>query len=287
MFFISIFTPFIVFLILAYQYIVVVKNEPEIKQKRNIDRFLDEFESHNSHNTDSNSHSLKNDIYRKALHIFPAAVILLLWVFAVYIWDGMWHADVIWGITGEQFGTFLIITAGYSGILVFAALDYVRLSYVFQQRKLFHLLPDNVSDLLSKSMKYNEIFEFTKSAAMVLAFTPIFFLPFGIFIAAALITTLGDAAASVIGIRYGTLHFPEHSPKTIRGFISGTIASFLIALCSFIIFLPSLSPLKIVLISTAGALTFLVTDIANLNIDDNMLNPLLCGAVMGIVYFIL
>jgi dolichol kinase len=37
----------------------------------------------------------------------------------------------------------------------------------------------------------------------------------------------------------------------------------------------------------AGALTFLATDIANINIDDNMLNPLLCGAVMGLLYFIL
>jgi dolichol kinase len=283
-FFICIFTPLMVLLILAYQYIIVIQNDPKIKQKRNITQFLKEFEAHNIHVNNSTSHSLKNDIYRKILHIFPAAVILVLWIFAVYIWDGMWHADEFWGISGEQFGTFLIITAGYSGVLVFAALDYVRLSYIFEQRNLFHFLPDNVSELLSKSMKRNEIFEFTKSAAMVLAFTPIFFFPFGIFIAAALIATIGDGAASICGLKFGKKNFPKTSNKTIIGYIMGTLVSFLIAMVSLLIFTPTISLLKIVLIATGGALSFVLIDLTNLNLDDNILNPITSGIVMGLLY---
>ncbi|TFF98539.1 MAG: hypothetical protein EU541_06710 [Promethearchaeota archaeon] len=284
-FFICIFTPFMIFLILLYQYFVVVKNDHEIRQKRNITLFLEQFEIYNSQKKELCSHSLKNDIYRKTLHIFPAGIILLLWLFSVYIWDGMWNANEIWGLTGEQFGTFLIITAGYSGILVFAALDYVRLSYIFERRDFFHFLPNNVLNLLSKSIKRNEIFEFTKSAAMVLAFTPIFFFPFGIFIAAALIATLGDGVASFCGLKFGRRNFPKHSDKTLIGYIMGALGSFLIAIFSVLFFLPHINPLKMYFIATGGSITFLVIDLANLNIDDNILNPLACGIIMACIYY--
>ena len=113
------------------------------------------------------------------------------------------------------FGRFLILTAGYSGILVFAALDYVRLSYIFENRNLYHLLPDNVLNLLTKAMKRKELFEFLKPVSMVLALVPAFFLPFGIFCAIALIATIGDGAASLIGESFGKHHFPKkHAPAT-------------------------------------------------------------------------
>jgi dolichol kinase len=281
------FTPLMVFLILLYQYFAVIKKDPEIKQKRNISTFMETFEANNSNANNPTSHSLKNDVYRKALHIFPAAVILLLWLFSVYIWDGFWQADKVWRISGEQFGTFLIITAGYSGVLVFAALDYVRLSYIFKERNFFHFLPNNVSDLLAKSMKRNEIFEFTKSAAMVLAFTPIFFFPFGIFIAAALIATLGDGAASICGLKFGKICFPKNSNKTIIGYIIGTLVSFLIAFLSLLLFPLEGTLWKISVVAIGGAISFLIIDLANLNLDDNILNPIASGLIMGLVYFIL
>ncbi len=286
-FFICIFTPCMIFMTLGYQYFHVIRQDADIKQKRNINRCLEQFELQTKRKGNTSPHYLKNDIYRKTLHIFPAAVILLLWVFAVYIWEGMWHADLFWGISGRQFGTFLIITAGYSGVLVFAALDYVRLSYIFERRNLFHFLPNNVLDLLTKSMKRNEIFEFTKSAAMVLAFTPIFFFSFGIFIAAALIATIADGAASIFGLKFGKINFPKGTTKTIVGYSAGSISSYLIGLVSLIIFLPTLNFIKVNLIAGTGVVAFLIVDLANLNIDDNILNPLISGTLMALIYYFL
>lgn len=285
-FFICIFTPLLIGVILLYQYLVVVKKDPQIKKKKNIKIFLEHFEKNISlNNTNYKTHSLKIDFYRKALHLFPAGVIIILWMFSVYIWDGMWNADDFWNISGEQFGRFLIITAGYSGILIFAALDYLRLSYIFEKKNLFHLIPSSVLSILSKSLKKREIFEFTKPVALVLAFTPIFFLPFGIFSAAALISTIGDGAASLCGLKYGKKHFPKNSNKTIIGYIAGFLASFLISLLSLIIFMPTLEILKKFLMALVGAMAFVLIDLSNLSIDDNILNPLISGGLMALIYY--
>jgi len=279
--FICICTPGIVFLILYYQH-RVNKGNPEAKNTRNFEVFLKNYDQKIS---DEQESKFKTDINRKLLHLFPAAVIILLWVFAIYIWAQMWKADEIWGIEGENFGRFLIITAGFSGILVFAALDYVRLSYIFEKHSIFHLLPDNVSNLLEKALKRNELFEFTRPAAMVLAFVPIFFFPFGIFAAAALIATIGDGAASLVGIKFGKRHFPKSSEKTIMGYIAGFIASLGISVLCLWIFEDYLIMSKIILIALGGAITFFIIDFLNLKLDDDILNPLLCAFTMILLFY--
>ena len=281
--FICICTPGIIFLILFFQYKVIKKN-PEVKKTRNFEVFL---KNYDQKTLEEQKSKFKTDVYRKALHLFPAAVIILLWVFAIYIWAQVWKADEIWEIDSENFGRFLIITAGFSGILVFAALDYVRLSYIFEKHSIFHLLPDNVSNLLENSLKRNELFEFTRPAAMVLAFVPIFFFPFGIFAAAALIATMGDGAASLVGIKFGKRHFPKSSEKTIIGYIAGFVASFGISVLCLWIFEDYLIMSKIILIALGGAITFFIIDFLNLKLDDDILNPLCCALSMLLLYYLI
>jgi dolichol kinase len=285
-FFICIFTPGILFLILYYQYRVVKKN-PEIKKRRSFSFFRKEFNQKTNEGQDVKISKFKKDLYRKALHLFPASVIIILWIFAVYIWDGIWNADLIWGISGENFGKFLIITAGYSGILAFAVLDYVRLSHIFKNHNIFHLLPDNVSTLLGKALNRNELYEFTRPAVFVLALVPIFFFPFGIFAAAALIATIGDGAASLFGIKFGKRNFPKGSDKTVVGYIAGFLVSFGIVILSLWIFESDLVIEKVLIIALGGAVMFFIIDYLSLKIDDDILNPLFCAIVMVLLYYFL
>ncbi|TFF88752.1 MAG: hypothetical protein EU548_08470 [Promethearchaeota archaeon] len=285
--FICVVTPFIIFLILFYQYLFVFKKKPEISEIRTIDNLLREFHSRKRKDDNFKNLPLKVDFKRKVLHLFPASVIIFIWVFSVYIWEGIWKANIVWGISGLKFADFLIITAGFSGIFVFAALDYVRLSYIFENHNLFFLIPSNVMILLSKSMKKRELYEFTKPVAMVLALAPLYFLDFSIFVSAALIATVGDAAASLMGLKFGKYHFPKNSQKTVVGYLSGFCTAFFTALVSLIIFSHSLNGLKVFFLSFIGAIVFLLIDILNLKIDDNILNPLLCGGVMGIFFYLI
>lgn len=287
MFFICIFTPFLIFLILFYQDRIVLRCNPEIKERRNIENFLNKFRENEETLKNLRSQKIKTDIHRKALHLFPAGIIILLWIFAIYIWDGFWNADKVWGITGSQFGRFLILTTGYSGILIFGALDYIRLSYIFEKHNLFHLIPDNVLNLLGKTMKRNENYNYIKPLVLALSFAPIFVFPFGIFVAASLIATLGDGAASVFGLRFGKNHFPKSSEKTYVGYIAGFLASFMIASLSLWLFENSLNIFVIFTISFMGATTFFIIDISNLKIDDNILNPIFSALIMGLFYYLL
>ncbi len=287
MFFICIITPFLIFLILFFQHQVVLRNDPDLKERRNIKSFLNKFDKQEDDLNSLRSHKIKTDIHRKALHLFPAGIIIFLWIFAVYIWDGLWKADEVWRITGQQFGLFLILTAGYSGILIFGALDYIRLSFIFENHNLFHLIPENVLDLLGKTMKRNENYNYIKPLVLALSFAPIFIFPFGIFAAASLIATLGDSTASVFGLRFGKIHFPKSSEKTIVGYIAGFLASFGIAFTSLWLFESSLILFEIFVISFSGAVTFFLIDVSNHKIDDNILNPIFCALIMGLLYYIL
>ena len=280
-FFICAFTPFMLFLILYYQK-RKTKREPSVRERRTIENFLLEYEKKNA----DKEITYKTDLTRKALHLFPAAMILLLWIFGVYIWEGMWNQQLIYGINGENYARFLILTVGFGGIFVFAMLDYVRLSHIFK-KNMYHLLPDNVSNLLGNAMKRSEFYEFTKPATLILAFATIFFAPFPAFCAAMLIATIGDAAASVFGLGLGRIHFPKGSPKTIIGYVAGTLTSFGVCMISYLIFAPALLIPKAVVLSISGALAFLIIDLLNLDVSDNILNPIISALVMSLLYVLL
>ncbi len=284
---ICIFAPLLVFLILLYQYKVVLKDKPELRENRTIEKFLEKYNLVNRNQINNKSYSLRTDFHRKIFHLLPGLIIIILRIFAIDIWDGLWNADEIYGISGYEYGMFLILTIGYTGVILFAGLDFVRLSFIFENSNLYHLLPDCLSNLLIKTLKRNENYEFTKNVVLVLSLVPILFLPFGIFTAAALITSIGDGVASIMGVSFGRHHFPKTSSKTIVGYISGFLASFGASLFALWLFESYLNPFKIIIMSLSGALVFLLIDLLSLKIDDNILNPILCGLIMTVFYIIL
>lgn len=285
---ICIYAPVLVFFILYYQYQFVLKKKPNLRDDRTIDQFVDHFTLMDIKNLNNRKIALKTDFHRKAFHLLPAVIIIFLWLFAVYIWDAMWDADKFWGISGTEYGIFLILVVGYTGVIIFAALDYIRLSHIFNKGNIYHLLPSCISNTLGKTLKKNEIYEFTRPVALVLSLIPTLFLPFGLFTTIALIATLGDGAASIFGLRFGRIHIPKSSNKTLIGYISGFLASFGISILVLWIFeQQSFALFEIIIIGFGGALTFLIIDILNLKVDDNILNPIFCSLVMGLLYYFL
>ncbi|MFX1357512.1 MAG: hypothetical protein ACFFA8_09510 [Promethearchaeota archaeon] len=281
---ICIYAPLLIFSILLYQYLII-KNNKDIKNQRNIEVFKQKMQELYNEKSNKRNYPLNTDIHRKSFHLIPVIVIIGLWFFAIHVWDNMWNADLFWGINGQEYAIFLILTVGYAGIIIFAALDFVRLSYIFENKNIYHLMPKTVSNLLIKTLKPNEIYEFTKPVALVLSFVPIFFLPISIFSAAALISTLGDGAASIFGLRFGKKKFPKKSRKTLIGYFAGFLSSFICSFVVFLIFEPLLILIKIFILSLSGALTYLIIDISSPKIDDNILNPIFCALVMSFFYY--
>jgi dolichol kinase len=285
---ICIYAPLLIICILFFEYIFVIRNNQEEKQKRNFKQFFNAFNDSNKNFSEGRGHSFNTDVHRKVFHLLPAVLIIFLWVFAVYIWEGLWSANLFWGISGEEYGIFLILTVGYTAIFIFAALDYVRLSHIFPKKNLFHLMPQNVSNLLLKTLKKKENCEFTKPVALILSLVPIFFwVPFSIFTAAALIASLGDGAASLLGLKYGKYQFPTKSSKTIIGYVSGFLVSFGASVLAFWLFEPSIGEGDIIILALGGALGFLLVDLLNLSLDDNILNPIISTLIMTGIYLVI
>ncbi|MFX1571672.1 MAG: hypothetical protein ACFFB0_02905 [Promethearchaeota archaeon] len=285
---ICIYAPLLIVFILYYQYQVVLKKNPQLKDNRTINKFVEQFTLMDINNLNNRKIALKTDFHRKLFHLLPAVIIIFLWIFAVYIWDGLWNADNFWGISGKEYGIFLILTVGYTGVIIFAALDYIRLSYIFDKGNIYHLLPNCISNTLGKTLKKNEIYEFSRPVALVLSLVPTLFLPFGIFTATALIATLGDGAASIFGLKFGRIHIPKSSNKTLIGYLSGFLVSLGISILVLWLFeLKSFTISQIVIIGLGGALMFFIIDILNLKIDDNILNPIFCGYFMAFLALLL
>jgi dolichol kinase len=282
-----IYGPILVFFILFYQYNVVLKYSPHLRKDRTEENYFKIFDDINGPIASDKKYSIKTDLHRKFFHLLPALIIIILWKFATEIWAGPLGGSDAWGVSGPDYGTFLIITVGYGAIILFAAIDYVRLSFIFE-KNIYHLFPNGLLNLVIRSLKRSELRDFAKPVGMALALMPVFFFfPFEVFAAAALLTSLGDAAASIIGISFGKRHFPRNSHKTIAGYIAGFITSFFVSNFALWILGSSMNFYKIILVSFGGAFVFLLIDILSLKIDDNILNPLLCAPVMAFLFFIL
>ncbi|MFW9988312.1 MAG: hypothetical protein ACFFC3_06630 [Candidatus Odinarchaeota archaeon] len=285
---ICVYAPLLILFILYYQSRIVLKRDPKIRDIRTFEKFKKQFTFMDTKNLNNRKAALKIDVHRKIFHLLPAMIIILLWLFAVYIWDNIWHANEFWGISGKEYGIFLILTVGYTGVIIFAALDYIRLSHIFKRGNIFHLLPTCIFNTLGKTLKKNEIYEFTRPVALILSLVPTLFLSFGLFTATALIATLGDGAASIFGLKFGKIHIPKSSNKTLIGYISGFLVSFGISTLVLWLFEhQSFLISQIVIIGFVGALTFLIIDILNLKIDDNILNPIFCGYLMFLITLII
>ncbi len=284
---ICIFAPLLVFLILLYQSKIVLKDNPKLRESRTITKFLEKYDIMNKNQINNKSYSLRTDFHRKIFHLLPGLIIIILRIFAVDVWEGLWGADQIYGVSGYEYAMFLILTIGYTGVILFAALDFVRLAFIFEKSNVYSLLPDCLSNLLIKTLKRNENYELTKNTVLVLSLIPLLFLPFGIFTAATLITSIGDGVASIMGVSFGKHHFPKESSKTIIGYISGFLASLGVSFFALWLFEPHLMLSKMIIISLSGALVFLIIDLLSLKIDDNFLNPIFCGLIMALLYIIL
>ena len=122
---------------------------------------------------------------------------------------------------------------------------------------------------------------------------PFLFLPLTILLSIFLTSSFADSAASITEKLFGKHKFPKNSKKSVEGYIGGTTVAFL--LIFIVCYLNSLffMPIKpwdlfiVIIFATVGALVFLVIDIANPPIDDNIINPLFIGAAISIIMVLL
>ncbi|MHA1293272.1 MAG: hypothetical protein ACTSQJ_11475 [Promethearchaeota archaeon] len=224
-------------------------------------------------------YNFRKDVERKMLHLLPVAVIFLFWTIGMILNSMGILAQ--WGLDTYSFAFWLIITVGFAFCIMFQVADLARLNKPY-------LLPVWAQKWYSKSMKPDELDTFISSAPLVLSFVPFVFAPFPIFAAVALITAGADAAASLVGKKYGKHKFKDDSKKTIEGYIAGASMTFLIVVLIAGIYHPfmAVSVGLIMTMAIVATMLFLLIDAFAENITDNILNPILTGLGMWIIILI-
>jgi dolichol kinase len=250
---------------------IIAKRNSEIMAQRDYTKFCEEF---NNNWVDD----LKSEIGRKLLHLFTCFVIFFFWTLGTIL--EILGILPYWGLDNYSFSFWLIITVGYGFVFMFQIADLTRLNK-------FYMLPKWAKNWYL-DMKQNELNTFIASTPLVLSFTPFIFAPFPIFAAVALITTVSDGAACIIGKKFGKNYLRTNTKKTVEGLITGGVTTFIIVFLISIIYYPwmPISLEKILIMSLVATLVFMLIDAYVKNISDNILNPLLTGFGMWIIYLL-
>jgi dolichol kinase len=249
----------------------VAKKNPEIMAERDYNKYCEKWDN-------NFVDDLKSEIGRKFLHLFTCFVIFFFWTLGLIL-DELGILSQ-WGLDNYSFSYWLIITVGLGFVIMFQIGDLARLNK-------FYMLPQ-WSKKWYLAMRKEEQCTFIASTPLVLSFIPFLFSPFPIFGAVALITTGADAAACVIGKKYGKHKLSTNPEKTVEGLIAGGVSTFLIVLIMALVYYPwmPVSLVKIVLMAIIATLLFAIVDAFIKNISDNILNPLFTGFGMWLIFLL-
>jgi len=250
---------------------IISKRDPKIMAERDYSKFCDEF---NKNWKDD----LKSETGRKLLHLFTSFVIFFFWTLGTILNE----LGVLtqWGLDNYSFSYWLIVTVGLGFVIMFQVADLARLNR-------FYMLPKWAISWY-QDMKQGELHTFIASTPLVLSFIPFLFAPFPIFASVSLITTGADAVACIVGKKYGKHNLKTNTKKTVEGFIAGGFTTFIIVFLIATFYNPwmSVNIQKITLMSLVATILFLLVDAFAKNISDNILNPILTGLGMWLIYLL-
>ncbi|OLS13999.1 MAG: dolichol kinase [Promethearchaeota archaeon CR_4] len=245
--------------------------------------------------------SLRYDMYRKLSHF------IVVGIFLIYIIIGSWMIIVLnsWmALTPEfwnashlespesaygQYTTMFFVGIAFIGLNI---ADFVRIMKpeAYPLKKVNRILRDREKGtMLGPQVSFS-----IGCISVIMIIGPYFPM---VACAAMGISSFGDAAANIIGRRWGKHKL--RGPKTWEGLLGGAAVSFIVSFL-FLIYEPALKTFKDgipniatlnfgvpAIVALAGTLTFCFVDYFTPVISDNLLNAFLSASIMVITAFVL
>ena len=244
------------------------RKDPSRKETRGYTAFLKM--------TNNFEYSATRDASRKLLHLVIVGIVMGFHGFAHLLGDFLQSM----GITPLGFTIFSVVTVGYAFITMFMLADTLRL---LNGNSLFHLTPDWAHKWFKASLKESEIHTMISSVPIVLGLMPFIFSPFWIFVTVALVASLSDALASVVGKKWGTHKLSVNKLKSWEGLVAGGVATILFVYLGYYLYSDHLLAFwQVSIIAAAVSSGIVLIDAFAKRIMDNILNPLVCGAILVI-----
>jgi len=229
--------------------------------------------------------TLKLEIKRKITH----TVILLL--IAVYLGFGYLVYDFIdntihisedfnfniWGITELDFprehSIWMVSIFGVFGAIILIIIPEIFRIFSPEDYMLYR-----VTELMREKEQYGIGAPLALSMG---ALVPVLAIPYvEISMAAIAIAVLGDAAASLVGRKYGKHKISSFPSKSYEGLFGGVIIGFVFG---FLVLIFTVNVFVSLLLALIGAILLGLIDLSNLKISDNILNPIIIA--FGIFLF--
>jgi dolichol kinase len=214
-------------------------------------------------------YDVKKDFKRKMLHLLAVVVIVAAWELGNIFTSLNFY---LFGMNALAFYKWMCITVGLAFVLMFALGDFVRLNK-------YAYLPQWATKWFMGSIKLDETVTYISSAPLVLGFVPFIFAPYQVFLSVALITSLADAAASLVGKQFGKHHLSPTNKKTFEGLFAGGFAAFIIVALAMGTY-PAAAITSVIGMAAIAASLFMTVDLTVKNYSDNIMNSLVCGAGM-------
>ncbi len=239
---------------------------PQLLIDRDPERFKTEYRA-------NYTYDVKKDFKRKTLHLLAVIVIVIGFESSRLLET---FNALPFGMTAIAFYRWFAITIGFAFVIMFAIGDLLRLN-----KNAY--LPPWALKWFTSSIREEELVTYISSAPLVLGFVPFIFAPYQLFVSVALITSLADAAASIIGKRFGKHHLSATNKKTFEGLFAGAFATFLIVSLAMGT-VPSITLTTIFSMAAIASALFMMVDVFIHKYSDNIVNSLICGTGMLLAF---
>jgi CDP-diglyceride synthetase len=221
------------------------------------------------------------DLSRKALHLIPPTIIISIILISFFL-DNIGILP-LWGLDVQGFSLWIIFSLGMAFVFMFSTGDLFRLAGHYE------MLPIWGRKWFSSAMTREEWGTLTGTIPIALALVPFLFTDLPVLISVTLIATVADASAALVGKLIGRIKLSKNSKyipnKTVEGHIAGGIVTFGVVFLTAFIF--QVDFIKNIVMSGVATALFLFVDRYTRNlISDNILNPVICGLGIIIVYSI-
>ncbi len=251
-------------------------------------------EEGNKSNIDDKSYAengelkLKKEYMRKSFHLvvllivicyFFLALIINDFVYRIYLYDPQLYYS-IWSISDYPFvptsANELQVMASWTFMFFLSATIFLIIPDIF---RIYNRKYSMFSGVYKMVIRKKELYSLGPQIYLTISCTFVFLLSIlgliepMVALAGMMIAGFADAAAAIIGRKYGTHKFKTLLQKDEEKSFEGLFAGFFVAYLVALIFVGPI-------VAIFGALTFSVIDYLNPKLADNVLNPILCSLAM-------
>ncbi len=251
---------------------VICKRKPEQKARLSYEDFL------GSLPTDDEK---RRDNSRKILHCVISVSPII--VYAICI-----NADAYFKSMGilQEFGVTGLVAGRGVNLIIYWGFSYMATMEDLARLNAFHLIPGWGRTWLRTSLEAKEHRTFTAAVPFLIGHVPLLLAPLPAFFSTSFVASIGDAAGSVFGKRFGRHKLPGRIKKSWEGLAAGMIVSFAAVLLVNLAFDPA-GWIPAIIMAAAVAGFEGLFDAKVTRVDDNYMNTFVLGAIAWMFYLLL